>query len=77
VSTDPAWFHATLSLIALHHDLSARQEVSRLSLFHRGEALRLVQWRLQDGEALKDATIGAVASLVNFDVSVVFVGECS
>lgn len=74
VSTDSAWFRATLPLIAFHHDLSAGQEVLHLSLFHPGEAMRFIQWRLRDGgEAVSDATIGALASLVNVDVSLLFV----
>jgi hypothetical protein len=73
VSTDPAWFHATLSLIALHQDLNAGREVSRLPLYHKGEALRTVKWRLEYGlDAPDDATVGAVASLVNFDLCMTF-----
>jgi hypothetical protein len=65
---DPAWLNATLSLIALHHDLNLGKGLSQECLFHKGEALRLVGQRL-DRKFVDSATIGAIASLANFDVS--------
>jgi hypothetical protein len=66
---DPAWLNATLSLIALHHDLNIGKGISQECLFHRGEALRIVNARLAVSRQVNDATIGAIASLANFDVS--------
>lgn len=69
-SADSAWLHATLSLIALHFDLKHSQGLSRECLFHRGEALRIVNERLRDsGRIVDDSTIGAIASLANFDTT--------
>jgi hypothetical protein len=69
-SADPAWFNATLSLISLHYDLNQGHGVSRECLFHRGEALRIVNERLAASPRdVSDHTIGAIASLANFDVS--------
>jgi hypothetical protein len=69
-SADPAWLNATLSLISLHYDLKIGQGVSRECLYHRGEALRIVNERLRiSSDMVDDYTIGAIASLANFDVS--------
>jgi hypothetical protein len=68
-AVDPAWLNATLSLIALHHDLNIGKGISRECLFHRGEALRIVNERLATSRLVDNATIGAIASLANFDVS--------
>lgn len=70
-AVDPAWLNATLSLIALHHDLNVGKGLSQECLFHRGEALRIVNERLavSRGRQVSNATIGAIASLANFDVS--------
>lgn len=68
-AVDPAWLNATLSLIALHHDLNTGKGISHECLFHRGEALRIVNERLKESRHVNDATIGAIASLANFDVS--------
>jgi hypothetical protein len=68
--TDPAWLNATFSLVALYYDLSLGKELSLECLFHRGEALRLVNQRLAggSGQSIDQSTIGAVALLANFDV---------
>lgn len=69
VAVDPAWLNATLSLIALHKDLKVGKGISQDCLFHRGEALRLVNERLAVSPRwVEDATIGAIASLASFDV---------
>jgi hypothetical protein len=68
-SEDAAWLNGTLSLISLHYDLKAGKGISRESLFHRGEALRIVNERLKlSPRDVTDYTIGAIASLANFDV---------
>lgn len=68
-SADAAWLNATLCLISLHYDLKLGKGISRDSLFHRGEALRIVNERLKASpEDVSDSTIGAIASLANFDV---------
>lgn len=72
-SADSAWFNATLSLISLHYDLKLGQGISQECLFHRGEALRIVNERLKASpNIIDDCTIGAIASLANFDVSPLF-----
>jgi hypothetical protein len=74
VAVDPAWLNATLSLIALHKDLRLGRAISQESLFHRGEALRIVNIRLTGlSRRVDDATIGAIASLASFDVSRIFI----
>jgi hypothetical protein len=72
-ASDPAWLHATLSLISLHHDLKQGEGISRECLFHRGEALRIVNQRLVESPGhVSDPTIGAIASLANFDVNIFY-----
>ncbi|KAL3423588.1 hypothetical protein PVAG01_05335 [Phlyctema vagabunda] len=69
-ATDSAWLSATLSLITLYYDLRAGGEVSQECLFHRGEALRIVNERLSTSpEEISDGTIGAVAVLAHFDTT--------
>lgn len=69
-ATDSAWLNATISTIALHYDLKIGGRISKECLFHRGEALRIVNERLvkSPGE-VSDATIGAISTLANIDVS--------
>ncbi|KAH8807599.1 hypothetical protein F5884DRAFT_789665 [Xylogone sp. PMI_703] len=71
-ATDPAWLNATLSLIALYLDLSLGRQISAECLYHRGEALRLVNERLANnsGGTYDVATIAAVALLANFDITI-------
>jgi hypothetical protein len=71
-SSDPAWFHATLSVVCLTRDLQdgVVGEPSRLGLFHRGEALSILKQRLKDSPThIADTTIGAVATLANHEAS--------
>ena len=68
-STDPAVFHATLSLTAQHRAFAAGNVGLEEYYYHRGEAIRLVTERLgKPDEELSDATIGAVALLASSDV---------
>jgi hypothetical protein len=68
-SADAAWLNGTLSLISLHHDLKVGKGISRESFFYRGETLRIVNERLKSSPRdVTDYTIGAIASLANFDV---------
>ena len=68
-STDPAWMNAVLCLISLHYDLQAGKGISTICLLHRSEALRIVNQRLIDSpQDVSEETIGAIASLANFDV---------
>lgn len=69
--SDSALLHALFSLVALHHDLSFGTRISPLCLMHRGETLRIVNQRLTKMPlTITDGTIGAVAALATFDVSV-------
>lgn len=68
--TDAALLHALLSLVGQHYDLSIGMKISPLCLIHRGEALRIINERITKAPLrLSDATIGAVAALATFDVS--------
>ena len=60
-----------LSVVALNYRFQMSLETAQSSegLFHRGEALRIIQERLGKCSAIDDSTIGAVASLANHDVS--------
>jgi hypothetical protein len=70
VKTDTALFHSILYLVALHYDLKYGQQDSPSSLYHGGEAFRIINERLTDVNGVfSDQTIGAVAMLVNKEVS--------
>jgi hypothetical protein len=66
--TDPALLHSVLYLVALHHDLKLGVSDSSECLYHGGEAFRVINQRLQDGD-FSDMTIAAVAMLVTKEVS--------
>ena len=70
--SDPAMFHATLCLVALHKVQTRGEPPQSNSYFwHRGEAMRLISQNLADPEiATSDATIGAVSILSASDNSV-------
>ena len=69
--SDPAMFHATLCLVALHKVQTRGGSQANSYLWHRGEAMRLISRNLADpAEATSDATIGAVAILSASDNSV-------
>lgn len=72
--TDPALLHSILYLVALHHDLKFGASDSSESLYHGGEAFRVINRRLQDG-VFSDMTIAAVAMLVTKEVSFMMWGE--
>jgi hypothetical protein len=68
---DPAWLNATFALLALAYDLHTTHstKISSDALYYRGQALRLVNERLANpSSAVDNSTIGAVATLCNFDV---------
>jgi len=70
VKIDPALFHSILYLVALNSDLRNGVQDSAVCLYHGGEAFRLINERLADDEEVfSDQTIGAVAMLVNKEVS--------
>ena len=71
-ASDPAMFHATLCIVALHKAQTRGGGPQANSYFwHRGEAMRLISQNLTDPtEAISDATIGAVAVLSASDNSV-------
>ena len=70
-ASDPAMFHATLCLVALHKVQTSGEPRTRSYFWHRGEAIRLISQNLADPEqATSDATIGAVAVLSASDNSV-------
>lgn len=69
--SDPAMFHASLCLFALHKFQTRGGPQTNSYLWHRGEAMRLISQNLADpGQATSDATIGAVAILSASDNSV-------
>jgi hypothetical protein len=70
--SDPAWLHATFAIIALSLGLSSGvpDGLSLAALFHRGQSLLIVNERLRDSPAqIAVTTLGAIASLANFEVS--------
>ena len=68
---DPAMFHATLCLVALHKFQTRGMPQASSYFWHRGEAMRLISQSLADpGQAISDATIGAVSILSASDNSV-------
>lgn len=67
--TDSALLHATLCLVAQHGDLLRGAEESSENLFHKGEAMRLMNHRLlEDWHYISDADITAVAIFVILEV---------
>ena len=69
--SDPAMFHATLCVVALHKFQTRGGPQASSYFWHRGEAIRLISQNLADPEqATSDATIGAVALLSAADNSV-------
>jgi len=71
-SFDPAWLHSTFSIIALNLGFAQGVPggVSLAALHHRGKALEMVNQRLRgDPAEIPGTTLGAIASLANFEVS--------
>jgi hypothetical protein len=69
-ATDAALFHACLSLVAQHQDVLRDAEDSRNSLYHRGQAMKLLTQRLVDQQHyISDVDITSVAILVIVEVS--------
>jgi len=64
VISDSALFQAILFHAGVHYDAVHRAEWSSKTVYHKGEAIRLLQEHLaSEKEALSDATIGTVALL--------------
>jgi hypothetical protein len=73
--SDPAWLHATFAIVALSLGFATGvpDGLSLAALFHRGQALLLVNQRLHDSPTqISVTTLGAIASLANFEVSFTF-----
>jgi hypothetical protein len=71
VKSDLLLFHSILYLVALNYDLKTGVQDSPICLFHGGEAFRIINERIADSTSVyNDQTIGAVAMLVNKEVSV-------
>lgn len=67
--TDAALLHVTLSLAAQHQDILRDDEDSRDSLYHRGQAMRLMNQRLLNLQHyISDADVTSVAMLVILEV---------
>ena len=67
--THAALLNGLFCLVSLHHDLSLGLAASSLSLWHRGETLRIVKEQLErEPGHLNDGIIGAVTALATFDV---------
>jgi hypothetical protein len=68
--THAALLNGLFCLVSLHHDLSFGSGASPLSLWHRGETLRIVKEELErEPGRLSDGIVGAVTALAAFDVS--------
>ena len=69
--SDPAMFHATLCVVALHKVQTRGGQQANSYFWHRGEAMRLISQKLAEpGQATSGATIGAVAVLSSSENSV-------
>lgn len=67
---DHALFHVALSHAAGNLGLLMQKGDSVESLFHRMEAIRIINERLNDLSCgISDGTIGAVASMASYEVS--------
>ena len=76
-ASDPAMFHATLCLVALHKVQTHGEPEAKSYFWHRGQAIRLISQNLANPEqATSDATIGAVAVLSASDNSVSLCFPC-
>ena len=65
---DPAMVHAKLSLVAMHLADRTTGEITPAQIYHRGQAMRIVERRLaQDPDAVSESTIGAIALLASLD----------
>ena len=70
IAMDSALFHAQLSLVTQHQALSRGTPFPESYYYHRGMAISIVTSRLvHPVEAVRDATIGAVALLAYSEVS--------
>lgn len=65
--TDPAILHSILYLVSLHLNYAVGMTDSPESLYHGGEAFKLINQRIQQG-VFSDTTIAAVAMLVTKEV---------
>lgn len=63
--SDPALLYSVLHLVALHHDLKSGISESPHTLYHGGEAFRIINERLRNEKEFSDMTIAAVAMLAN------------
>lgn len=65
---DPAMVHAKLSLVALHRADRREGGLSPEHIYHRGQAIALINERLSDKSAtISESSIGAIALLVSLD----------
>jgi hypothetical protein len=68
--TDPALFEALLFHASVHLDTRENRPWSLTTLFHRGEAIRLVNERLNSSDdPINDVTIAAIAWTASTGVS--------
>jgi hypothetical protein len=67
--SDAALLHATLSMVAQHSDFLTGSEESSDNLYHKGQALQLINSRLlKDKLFMSDASLTTVAVLVSLEV---------
>jgi len=68
--TDSALIHTTLCLVAQHEDILRGAEDSSDNLFHKGQAMTILNSRLlEDRDCISDASITSVAMLVILEVN--------
>ena len=67
--TDPALFLATLNFAAVHLDVMHGRRSNPRTLVQKGEAMHLINLRLNSAETVSDTTIGAVLMLAVVEVS--------
>jgi hypothetical protein len=67
---DPAYFHAALSHYPGHLNLSQRKGDPHEALWHRMEAVHIINERLITSNlATSDGTIGAISCMINYEAN--------
>jgi len=62
-------FHATLYAASVHLDILQEQETNPITVFHKGKIIQLINEKLNSKGALSDSIVGAIATLMVWEVS--------
>jgi hypothetical protein len=66
---EPSMFHATLYAASVHLDILQEQEINPITVFHKGRIIQLINEKLNSKGALGDSIVGAIATLMVWEVS--------